>query len=505
MASCLALGVALVVAASGGVSGEAAPTVPWSPWQDLTEIARLRSGDSASLSSSHCPTGCAFDRHSAGDSRFLWRENGEGVIFDSAGPGAVTRIWMTQGDGVSAPLDAAIRIRIRIDGAPEPVVDLPLPELFDGLHPPFLEPLVSDRTTSSGGNVSYVPIAFQRHCRITLVGADEAKIWYQVTARRLRDATRVQSFDGTMQLGVWKRVLASPGADPWPSPPAPPPTMADEWDLAPGEVREVVRQNGSDVITGLRLRVPRTAWHEVRLLAAFDGVVTIDMPVADLFGIGRAPRGGTRSVLIGVDDDDELYCYFPMPYGQRVRLALARDQGSSDPIPVAWSIRWAGRPAPPDCGRFYALLTEVRRSRPGEDARLLDLEGQGRWVGMFAEIGGFGRRLQYLEGDEKVRIDGALDPTLRGTGVEDFFGGGFYFRVQGMVPRRFFRALNGMTYHMEDELGMVTGAYRLMVGDGVPFASNLDLRLEGGREGELPIRIRATLWFYLQPEEGGLE
>jgi hypothetical protein len=493
-----ALVAALVVAASGGVSAEPAPTVPWFPWQDLTEIARLRSDDIAILSSSHCPTGCAFDRHSAGDSRFLWTENGEGVIFDSDGPGAVTRIWMTQGDGVSAPLDPTIRIRIRIDGAPEPVVDLPLPELFDGLHPPFVEPLVSDRTISSGGNVSYVPIVFRRHCRITLVGADEAKIWYQVTARRLLHATGVQSFDGTPQLGVWKRVLASPGADPWPSPPAPPPTMADEYDLAPGEVRELVGQVGSDVVTGLRLRLPRAAWHEVRLLAVFDGAVTIDMSVADLFGIGRARRGGTRSVLIGVDDDDELYCYFPMPYFRRMRLALARDESGSERIPVAWSIRWEGRPPPPDGGRFHALLADVRRSRPGEGARLLDLKGRGRWVGMSAEIGGFGRHLQYLEGDEMVRIDGALNPTLYGTGVEDFFGGGFYFRVQGMLPRRFSGALNGMTYHMEDELGMVTGAYRLMVGDGVPFASNLDLRLEGGREGELPIRVRATLWYYLQ-------
>ena len=113
------------------------------------------------LRSSHCLSGGRFDRHSAGDERYLRKENGEGVIFEEPGAGAITRIWMTTGDmGRSKGLDPEVIIRVYLDGNPIPVIDAPLPDLFDGSTPPFLPPLVGDRPVSSGGNYSYVPHSF---------------------------------------------------------------------------------------------------------------------------------------------------------------------------------------------------------------------------------------------------------------------------------------------------------------------------------------------------------
>src|SRR5690349_6495411 len=121
--------------------GAAAAPLPWEAWLDPRELPRLPAGDQMLLRSSHCPDGCRFDRTSDGDTRFLRIENGEAVIFDEPGAGAVVRIWMTQGPGVSAPLDPAIRIRVRLDGEAAPRLDLPLPALFDGSTPPFTPPL----------------------------------------------------------------------------------------------------------------------------------------------------------------------------------------------------------------------------------------------------------------------------------------------------------------------------------------------------------------------------
>ncbi len=96
--------------------------LPWEWWRDLSSVASVPDGDRVVMRSSHCPSGCEFDRHSAGDSRFLRvREDGEGVIFSADGAGAVTRIWMVMGEGVSEPLDGAIRLRVRIDGRRRPV------------------------------------------------------------------------------------------------------------------------------------------------------------------------------------------------------------------------------------------------------------------------------------------------------------------------------------------------------------------------------------------------
>jgi len=99
-------------------AGAAQP--PWEIWNDLHRLADLSSSGQVLLRSSHCPSGCRFDRHSAGDGRYLRLEDGEGVIFDEPGPGAIVRIWMTMGsDGSSLPLASDVTMRIYLDGASE--------------------------------------------------------------------------------------------------------------------------------------------------------------------------------------------------------------------------------------------------------------------------------------------------------------------------------------------------------------------------------------------------
>ena len=126
------------------------PLLPWEVWKDPGIVARVPSGVRTIVSSSHCPEGCRFDRHSAEEPRFIRTIGEEGVIFEAEGAGAVTRIWMTQGDVVSRDLDAQIRIRISIDGSDTPVIDLAAGDLFAGDTRPFLSPMVLDRGRSGG-------------------------------------------------------------------------------------------------------------------------------------------------------------------------------------------------------------------------------------------------------------------------------------------------------------------------------------------------------------------
>ncbi len=39
-----------------------------------------------------------------------------------------------------------------------------------------------------------------------------------------------------------------------------------------------------------------------------------------------------------------------------------------------------------------------------------------------------GNTADFLEGDERVFVDGQESPHIYGTGTEDFYEGGFYFR-----------------------------------------------------------------------------
>jgi len=464
-------------------------------FRDLEHLAEVAvPGDQGLLRSSHCPSGCAYDRHSAGDWRYIRLDGDEGIVFEETGPGALTRIWMTMGDGVSEPLDPAIRIRIYVDEAAAPVVDLPLPEMFRGRTPPFLWPLVVDREESSGGNVSFVPIPYRTGCRVAFVGANEKKIWFQFSFRRLASAEGVTTFTGREDLSAWAALLSAPGKDPWPASPTSSVTSG-VVSLGPGESATLADLTGPDSITALRLALPLPAWGLVELLADFDGERRVRLPLADFFAMGAVGQVPTRSLLVGLHEDGVLYSYFPMPYfqGARLRLrSLATSPGP--PVAVSWSIRTAGAPPPSQSGLFGAALAASDATPLGVDFPLLDLVGQGRWVGLFQELGAVeGMDASYIEGDERVFLDGGQHPQLYGTGVEDFFGGGFGF---DLTP--FGLALHGSPYHMVQDGSITTAAYRLMLADAVPFASRIRVGLEGGPVGNFSMRARAVSYYYLR-------
>ena len=67
---------------------------------------------------------------------------------------------------------------------------------------------------SSGGNVSYVPIPYRKGCRISLVGAQKARLWYQFHFHRLARPGAVASFTGAEDLSALRELLAAAGKRP---------------------------------------------------------------------------------------------------------------------------------------------------------------------------------------------------------------------------------------------------------------------------------------------------
>jgi hypothetical protein len=473
---------------------------PWEVWRDLAALAVIPVGDRVIMASSHCPDNCAFDRHSAGDSRFLRSDGDEGVLFEAEGPGAITRIWMTQGDeGVSLPLDPEVWIRIVVDG--EVVVQLPLPDFFGGEVAPFLPPLVEHRLASSGGNSSLVPIPYRESCVVSLLGAESTRIWYQITAHQLASGEGVAAFTGEEDLSGWRELLSTaPGADPWSGGPFP--AAAGSLKLKRGRRAVIAAFSGRDAINGILLRLPPGRWGDVELRLRFDGEVRVAMPLADFFCAGAAGSAPARSLLIGATEDDDLYAYFPMPFFENALVELAR--GKRTPrgrIPVEFAVRRLGRAPHPDSGLFGASRRVVESTSPGRAHRMLEVSGRGKWVGLFSELGshpGGGR--DYLEGDELVRVDGGAEAQLKGTGVEDFFGGGFYFQVDRPGPVPFARPLHGMTAdRVLPEGGRSTSMYRLMLGDAPIWSTGIEADLERGPVNQTPIRGRTVAYYYSAP------
>ena len=104
-------------------------------------------------------TGAQVDWDANGDAGNYIRKDpatGEGVMAEMEGPGCIWRIW-------SADAQAG-RVRIYLDGATEPVVDLPFIGYFDRKNEPFTRRALVHNTARGWNN--YTPIPYQKSCKI---------------------------------------------------------------------------------------------------------------------------------------------------------------------------------------------------------------------------------------------------------------------------------------------------------------------------------------------------
>ncbi len=380
---------------------------------------------------------------------------------------------------------------------------MPLPQFFSGNVAPFLAPMVGHRQVSSGGNYCYLPIPFRDGCRVSLIGAQDKRIWFQISSHRLADSLATVSFTGTEDLASWRSLLANPGKDPWQGEGV---TVArGRVKLAAAESVVIAEVEGPDTINRLLLKVKPAHRQQISLRLTFDKTSQTLLPLTDLFAVGRSGETPAQSLLVGTNRAGELYSYFPMPFFHSMKVELvAEDSPIPGQLRVVYQVRRLGRPPPADSGYFGARRMTVERTTPGTYTPLLLLGGRAKWVGLFAELGSVdGGSREYLEGDERIFIDGATEPTLHGTGVEDFFGGGFYFRVHDETPLPFRLALNGMTYDLHSSSGDTSVAmYRLMLTDAPVCTTNLRADLEAGPTNNLPMRLRAVSYYYYRPDQG---
>jgi len=475
----------------------AASGLPWEIWESSSHLATIAPADVVLERSSHCLDGCRYDRSNRGPEdpaanpyplRWLYREGDEAVVFDERGPGAVTRFWMTTGFGTASCIDPAIRVRFYVDGAPTPTLDLPLAALFDGSTPPFTPPLVADRDASSGGFVSDVPIAYASALRIALVGADdggtnpctgndERLLWFQLQHHRVAPGTAVTSFAPGDDFPAWRAFLAHAGDDPWNGMLSP---IEASSMLAPGQTIDLATRSGPAWLRGIRLRLTRSAYASVRLVLTFDATSAVDLPLSDFFAMEADVSMPARGVLAGEDAAGWLYAWIPMPFRESADVRLVADATLAAPVAIDSALSFDDAPVADDAGSFVATLRDA--CVDAGDVVLHAAQGAGKVVGLNARYRANGTANPgYLEGDERAYVDGAVAPAWYGTGVEDFFDGGFYFDLGA-----FARPLAGAT-RVDTDGGGTTAAYRWMLTDPITYANTLRFAQEAGFSPTQPV------------------
>lgn len=247
-----------------------------------------------------------------------------------------------------------------------------------------------------------------------------------------------------------------------------------------------------------RLRRSDALLADARLRITFDGRRTVDAPLGEFFGSGLGEYD-VRSLMFAMDTapDGWYTAWWPMPYMRHATVEIVNGSGHAIEGATAEVTHAPRRAMDAHTGYFHATSREGR-TVPGRDWPLLDTGGRGVFYGVTHSMRGLitdGNRRNYLEGDERVHVDGELTPSMYGTGTEDYYESGWYFR-DGTT---FTMPLVGNPAYEKDGDGCAhdcTGAYRLHVGDAVSFGRSLRFGIEHGPASHEPGDYSSTAYWY---------
>lgn len=226
----------------------------------------------------------------------------------------------------------------------------------------------------------------------------------------------------------------------------------------------------------------------------FDGseAPQVAAPVGDFFGIGLCEVASFTSQYFGMSSGG-FYCSFPMPYRKSVRFELENVDPSIDTEVFLNALCQSVESLDDDVPYFHAQFHTG--SNPGaEPLTIADVEGSGRFVGCtLACQGETLNYLSFLEAPEYVYIDGDEDrPTIVGTGLEDYFLGGWYFREGTFAGPH-----HGVP--VKDALRSSVAMYRVHDQDAIYFRERLKFNFENPWEAHrlLPFRHSSVAFLYL--------
>ena len=171
--------------------------------------------------------------------------NGEAVLFDEVGPGVIYRFWSTRDIN-----DHGGTYRFYFDGATAPQLTIGREQMW-GAQDPFRAPLTLGRAATSGGYVTFFPIAFAKSLVITETG-QRAPDYYNINWARISNGTPVATFSGHEDGATVADTWAHPGRNPS----APDPgdvTETGPFIVAPGESVQLSAIAGARMITALKI------------------------------------------------------------------------------------------------------------------------------------------------------------------------------------------------------------------------------------------------------------
>lgn len=214
---------------------------------------------------------------------------------------------------------------------------------------------------------------------------------------------------------------------------------------------------------------------EIVLRIYWDGASepAVESPLGDFFAAGFGLRNEIISEPVIVEGGDGYNCYWTMPFHKSARIT-ATNEGDKNVRSFYYQIDYTEvDKLPRNSAYFCAQYRQEYPEKTGDDYLILDAEGQGHYIGTVMSVRS---RSPYWfgEGDAKFYIDGEEEPSIWGTGTEDYFLCAWGFN-KCMTP---FFGCPWKSMDSEEDLGVQFTLYRWHMKDPVRFSKSLKFKIE---------------------------
>jgi hypothetical protein len=400
------------------------------------------------------------------------------VLARAEGPGRLSRFQLTMLSLRLAPADDEI-LRIYVDDVAEPFVQVPLAGVLDGSASEIFAPPFG--RGSSQQLAWYYPVSFEQRLVVALdrVGPLDL-VYYQINVAQ--NAAHERAAPKRSPARDVAKALLSEG---------PPGEIEDliapvSLTLAPGETLPVTTLAGPGTIHEIAVTVSRAELpllDDITLSVTWDGASdpAIEVPLSFLY-VSSFAEPSQKSLALSASGDTDvvsLELRLPMPFAASAEFSLS--SSASSPVALEVALQGDGQLPSEPFGKLFAEIHTTTGPTLDSHHPVVSTAGPGRHVGTCLMLEGHGATsgtlaspLNFLEGDFRGVIDGALD--LRDTGTEDYLNGSFYFE-SGPFGFPFGQAWD---ISAEGPSGRVSACRWHVLTDAIDYDTSFELDLEIG-------------------------
>ena len=283
--------------------------------------------------------------------------------------------------------------------------------------------------------------------------------------------------------------------------------------IAPGQSLVLLNYHGAGIIRRFWCTFPGNKRVRCQLILRmyWDGEKhpSVRVPLGAFFGVGFGRRVDYKSAPLE-ETSGGYNCFWPMPFHKSAYWTITNEtnqtvRGFYLNIGFDTYKKVSSRML-----EFHALWRQENPVPAGKNYVILNTTGRGQYVGTALFMQNLqDRGLEFLEGNEMVYIDGhkkenyyqgigpikpgQIRPAIEGTGTEDYFCSGWYFR-------------NGpysAPYHgcvIKDVKRGRISAYRWHIEDAIPFKKSIRFTIQVGPTDNVRAAYSSVAyWYQTQP------